>query len=183
MPWQIRMQADDFFNAYKVLEENEQTVMKKIGKLKGKPLIASKATDDVPTGDAAITCLAFSVELYIKHLHTVVNDKAPKGHNILRLFRTLPKNIKSEIKKVPAMEKTILFYSKEIRKTYPNVDKKGPPITDIFEQQLYMISNAYQEWRYSYERGAVRYDTGFALEFISALRSVANRLQENKSKA
>ncbi len=176
------MQADDFFNAYRILEENEQAVIKKLGQLNGKPLVSKTAYGGAPTGSAGITCLAFSIELYIKYLHSITRGKAPQGHNILKLFRNLPKDVKHKIRQEPAIIKTISFYSMEIPKVYPPLNKKGPPVTDVFEQQLYKIADAYEKWRYSYESRAVRYDKGFALEFIDALRSVTKHLKENKTK-
>ena len=75
----IRIQADDFFNAYLILSENEKALGSRLESLAGKPLEGTKELVTRPTGGVSIVCLAFSVELYFKDLHLVVTAKAPYG--------------------------------------------------------------------------------------------------------
>ena len=98
----IRMQADDFFNAYQVLNDNNEALVDKLedlaGKLlAGKLLVGTKELGTRPTGGVNIVCLAFSLELYFKDLHFALKGEAPRGHNILVLFKKLPENIRQEI--------------------------------------------------------------------------------------
>ena len=81
----IQMQADDFFNAYLVLKDNNEALMERLENNPGKPLIGTKELGTRITGSVEIVCLAFSVELYIKDLHYAINGEAPRGHNILEL--------------------------------------------------------------------------------------------------
>lgn len=181
MSWLIRVQADDFFNSYQVLKENDEALIAKLGKLAGKPLSSPTAFGAVPTGSAAVVCLAFSLELYIKDLHVVLKAKnknekrvkAPHGHNILELFRKLPSEAQQEIREYPAIQKLIAFYSMQTPFYIPQ-DKNEQPITDIFEQQIYKISDAFQKWRYSYENGTLNYEESTALALIEAAKSAAH---------
>ena len=53
----------------------------------------------VPFGTVIIklVCLSFSVELYIKDVHYTLEGKAPRGHDILKLFEKLPDEFQQEI--------------------------------------------------------------------------------------
>lgn len=97
MSWRVRVQADDSFNAYRVLKESNEDLINKLEKLAGKPLVSATAFGSVSTMGIDIVCLAFSLELYIKDLFFVINGKAPRGHNIYKLYEKLPENIKLEI--------------------------------------------------------------------------------------
>lgn len=148
----IRMQADDFFNAYLVLRESEEAMLDKLADLNGKPLVSSTAFGSFPTGSAGVVCLAFSVELYTKDLHLIVNGEVPRGHNILELFRALQPDTQEEIRCVASMQKVIGFYSMQTSPLYTPKDKDKRPITDVLEQKIHTISDAFEKWRYSYER-------------------------------
>ena len=79
-----------------------------------------------------IVCLAFSVELYIKDLHFALEDKAPRGHDIIKFFEKLPENIQQNIL------------------TYHSIRKYGWRFK-AFKQEIKAISNGFEKWRYSYE--------------------------------
>lgn len=182
----IKMQADDFFNAYRVLRESDKTMMDKLADLNGKPLLSSTALGSFSTGSAGVVCLAFSVELYIKDLHFIVNGEVPRGHNILELFRMLPKGIQEEIRNYFSIQNVINFYSMQKFSLYTPTDKSKRPITDALELKIYSISEAFEKWRYSYESmfpdsdkgNSLKYDIGFALAFIEAVKSVADSKRE-----
>ncbi|HTE39783.1 MAG TPA: hypothetical protein VK629_03080, partial [Steroidobacteraceae bacterium] len=86
----IRTQADDFFNAYRVLRESNDTLFAQAQKTGEKVPVDSKAFGALPAMGPSVVCLAFSVELYVKDLHFALNNKAPRGHSILKLYAKLP---------------------------------------------------------------------------------------------
>jgi hypothetical protein len=175
------MEADDYFNAYRILSESNDILMNKLENLQGKPLIAETAFGSFPTTSPSIVCLAFSLELYIKDLHQLLNDeddKVPHGHDILKLFKQLPEKIKKEIFnhdeicKNPFIIRGSIFSVKKYHKDYSDYDG--------FLDTIKTISDAFVQWRYSYERGAVNYDTSFAIAFIKAITSITNKIREKE---
>lgn len=86
MSYEIKMQADDFFNAYRVLRESDEVMMGKLEKLSGKPLVSETAFGALPVSTPSVVCLAFALELYIKELYVVLkardsNEEDVKLHN------------------------------------------------------------------------------------------------------
>ena len=79
-----------------------------------------------------ITNMAFSLELYLKCLFAIENVNIKRTHKIYDLYK-LSKKTKSEI------AKNILEYKE-------------------FEKNLEEISNAFEEWRYSYEKEKLSID-------------------------
>lgn len=162
MSWLVRAQADDFFNAYKVLGNSGLSMM-----------------------TPGIMCLAFALELYIKDIYYAhkIEDYYPRGrdgHSILELFRKLPEEIQQKIRNHRSIQEIVIFYSMRTPFYIPQ-DKNKQPITDILEQQIYNISDAFQKWRYSYENGALSYDEGTALALIEAAKSVAGDIRKKSA--
>lgn len=157
MSWLVRVQADDFFNAYQVL-----------------------AKSGLEMSNPAVVNLAFSVELYTKDLHFALKGKAPKCHNILELFRKLPEETQQEIRNHPSIKKLIAFYSMQSFPLYVPIDKNKRKITDILEQQIYKISDAFEKWRYSYENGVLDYEMGTALALIEAIKPTTDTMNARK---
>lgn len=93
MSWRIRVQADDFFNAHQILKESNLALIGRLEKLAGKPLVSESAFGAAPAMGVNIVCLAFSTELYLKDLHFTLNGKVPRDHNILKLYKKLPKKL------------------------------------------------------------------------------------------
>lgn len=163
MSWLVRVQADDFFNAYKILGKSGMAVM-----------------------TPGIVCLAFALELYIKDIYYALKmeDEFPRGrdgHNILELFRNLPEEKQKEIRSYPAIQKIVAYYSMKLFPLYTPQDKNKKPITDILEQQIYKISDAFQKWRYSYENGTLNYEKGIALALIEAAKSAADNARRRSA--
>ena len=102
-----------------------------------------------------IVCLGFSVELHLKELHRVVRGAPPRGHNILKLFYTLPNNVQDEV----GSYRSIAVYKWS--------DKQ-------LEQELQAISDGFEKWRYAYESTSLRYNIYFAKALIEALQFVAS---------
>jgi len=158
MSWLVRVQADDFFNAYQVL-----------------------AKSGLEMSNPAVVNLAFSVELYIKDLHFALKGKAPRGHNILELFRKLPEETQQQIRNYPSVQKLVAFYSMQRFPIYVPTDKNKRKITDILEQQIYKISDAFEKWRYSYESGTLNYEIGTALALIEAVKVTADNARRRSA--
>lgn len=162
----MRAQADDFFKAY--------TILRKSG---------------LEMNGPAVVNLAFALELYIKELYVVLKArdsngkdvKAPRFHNILELFRQLPLEAQQEIRNYPAIQKLVAFYTMEKFPLYISQGKDKQPITDVFEQQIYKISDAFENWRYSYENGALTYEESTALALIEAVKSASNNARRQSA--
>ena len=150
----IQFQAEYFLNAYHVLSENNNVIIKSLESTQENSRIGESAVAPRLTMGVEIVCLAFSVELYIKNVHYVANSEAPRGHDILKLFEDLPDQVQREIYTHPA----IAEYHWDIEE---------------FIQEIKSISDGFEKWRYSHEVSTLRYNTYFALIFIEALKSAA----------
>ena len=147
----IQEQAEHFFNAFEVLKESNELLIDNLANSSKTPP-AGKKFGLCPTMGVEIVCLAFSVELYMKGLHYTITNDAPRGHNILSLFRKLPEQIQQEV-----------F-------SFRSISEYGWSFPE-FEKQIEAISNSFEKWRYSYEVTTVRYNSYFALVFIEAIKS------------
>lgn len=156
------MQAEHFFNAYQVLSENNEAMIERLANSSGKSLIGTKMLGTRPTMGVDIVCLAFSVELYIKDVHYAVKGKAPRGHDILKLFEELPEQIQQEI----FAHHTITEY--------------GWSFVE-FKREIKAISDGFEKWRYSHEVTTLRYNTYFALVFIESLKSAAGGARKHST--
>jgi HEPN domain-containing protein len=171
----IRMQADDFFNAYQVLNDNNEALVDKLEDLAGKPLVGTRELGTRPTGGVNIVCLAFSLELYFKDLHFALKGEAPRGHNILVLFKKLPENIRQEILDYDSISQNLfisrgtIFSPKKFDNDYSAYDG--------FIDHVKAISDSFEKWRYSYESTTLKYDIWFALALIESVKSVADTIR------
>lgn len=95
MSWLVKVQADDFYNAYLVLHKS--------GVVMSCPVVVN---------------LAFATELYIKDLHFVLTGKTLRGHNILELFRDCQRKPSKKLGAILPYKKSLLFtlwkYSRSI---------------------------------------------------------------------
>ncbi len=146
--------AQDFLNAYEILRESNDALIVRQAGGEGK-LSSGMAFGARPAMGIDVVCLAFSVELHLKDLHYAVSGKAPRGHNIARLFRTLPETIQQEVV------------------SHHSIAKYGWNDKEI-EKELQDISQGFEEWRYAYESASLRYNNYFALVLIEATRFVAS---------
>lgn len=178
MSWRVRVQADDFLNAYKILSENNQSVIDKLAVSAGKPLVSKTVLGTIPAMGVDVVCLAFSVELYIKDIYCVLNIELPRGkdgHDILKLFEKLPEPIRQRIfvhdsiSQNPFMTRGDLFSPQIFSRDYSSYDR--------FRDQLKAISDAFVKWRYAYEHTTLSYDISFALSFIEAAKSTADSIR------
>lgn len=146
--------AQDFLNAYEILRESNDALIVRQGGGEGK-LSSGMAFGTRPAMGIDVVCLAFSVELHLKDLHYAVSGKTPRGHNIARLFRTLPETIKEEVV------------------SHHSIAQYGWNDAEI-EKELQDISQGFEKWRYAYESTSLRYNSYFALVLIEATRFVAS---------
>ncbi len=158
MSTEIRMQADDFLNAYLVLQEHSENV---------------SLTTLAPT----IVNLSFALELYLKDIYCALGEKPPKGHKIIKLFEGLPESVRQYIFTHEAISQTPfhirgdLFSPKSFSSEYTPYER--------FCDQVKAISDAFVQWRYSYEQktNALRYDSSFVLALIEALKTVSDKIR------
>jgi HEPN domain-containing protein len=179
MSRQILAQADDFFNAYQILKESNLALINKLEKLAGKPLVSKTAFGSASAMGVNIVCLAFSIELYLKYLHFTLNGKVLRGHNILKLYEKLPDKIRQDIFNHEAISENPFHIRGDIF-SIRKFDSSYTPY-ERFLDQVKAISNAFVEWRYSYERASLDYDESLALALIKAIKSVADSIQSEKN--
>lgn len=152
------MQADDFFEAYGVLnkkcESGRLTIM-----------------------GPSIVCLALSLELYLKDLYFASKGTEIRGHHILKLFDALPREIRREVFR----HKAISQNSSMLRGKLYSVHSFSSAYSKYhrFRHQVKQISEGFIKWRYSHEERSLRYDSFVALALIEAVKSTADRLQFN----
>ena len=164
----IQMQAADFFNAYLALRGNSEILADQSSNSQRKKQIRY-------TGSVDIVCLAFSVELYLKDLHSLVSEKVPKGHSIIKLYRKLPEDIQKEIfehnsiSQNPFITRGNFFLPESYDKEFTAYDG--------FIHYLEGISDGFEKWRYSYESSCLKYESFFAEALIEAIQSVSLRLR------
>lgn len=171
------MQAEEFYNAYLVLKENNEALIERLADSPGKPIIGTKELGTRPTMGVEIVCLAFSVELYIKDLHCAIKSEPPRSHNILELFEKLPEQIQQEIFSYDAISQNPFFTRGNILSTKRFASDFSA--YDGFLEQIEAISDGFEKWRYSYESAALQYDTSFALAFIESIKSAADEVRKH----
>jgi len=150
----LREQAEDFFNAYKVLHENDEVFFERTSN-SSRSSSTKRVIGTRPTMGPSIVCLAFSVELHIKYLHYLISKKPPRGHNILKLFQSLPEEIRKGV-----FDHTFIS------------NYGWSPIE--FENQLSQISDGFERWRYAHEARSLRYNVYFAVVLVEAVRHLAD---------
>ncbi len=101
--------------------------------------------------------LAFACELYLKTLLTCVNGgNILRAHKLNELEALLPEPMRESI-------------AEAVRDKFP-IDR------DAFGTlYLDLISDAFAEWRYSYEKDALSCDIGFLTEFADALKETCSQ--------
>ena len=96
-----------------------------------------------------LVCYALCIELGLKALTLYEFGKAPRGHDLKKLFSTLPRALQARI-----------------------VDDTGAD-AKRFESDLDLVRNVFEEWRYIYEKGhAVDTDLGFLQRLATAIQKV-----------
>ena len=102
----------------------------------------------------AITCIAFSCEVYLKTIIFYFGPSIPKTHDLKRLFYLLPEDIRDNI-----------------QKAYNNPSKFANDLDDTKE---YFVTS-----RYLYEKESWRFNIDFIVWFRKKLREVVNNQIKN----
>jgi len=175
----IQLRAEDFFNAYLVLKENNEVFIVRQANSSEYLRNETNAIGMHPAIGVEIVCLAFAVELHVKDLHFAVNGKAPHGHNILELFEKLTEQIQQEIFTHDSISQNPCFTRGDLfsAKRHASSDSAY----DGFIYQIKAISDGFEKWRYSYERRSLRYDVSFALAFIEAIKSATGTVRKQST--
>ena len=166
------MKAEDFFNAYLVLKENNESLIDRLANSSEKKPEETKILGTRPAMGVDIVCLAFSVELYIKDLHYAIKGEAPRGHKILKLFEELPEQTQQEIFSYDSISQNPFFTRGDLMSTKRFTSAYSA--YDGFIDQIKAISDGFEKWRYSYESTALHYDNSFALAFIESINSATS---------
>ena len=153
----LTYQAEDFLNAYHILQEH------------------SHASAPI------IVCLSFAAELYLKNLYGVLGHSVPEGHDLWVLFRRLPNKVKQSIYNHESIKQMEPFLNEfplwDVRRYTEKCCFKR-----AFKKQLQEISNGFIHWRYAHEHRKLNYESGFALTFISVLREIGQKISEDNIK-
>lgn len=157
----IRMQADDFLDAYRALEKHSENV-------------------SLTTMGPAVVNLAFAVELYVKDVYCTLDLKPPRGkdgHNILALFEKLPEPVRQEIFLHEAISQNPFHTRGDLLST--KIFSREYTPYERFCDQVKAISDAFVQWRYPYEQKtkSLRYDSSFALALIEALKVISDKIR------
>ncbi len=162
MSWQVRMQADDFFNAYQVLKKNYHS-------------------ETLSIMGPSIVCLAFALEIYIKDVYYALNIKVPRKHSILDLYTRLPKQYKREI----FFHDSISQNPFALREPAIWPRRFSGVLADYcgFLRQIRAVSKGFEDWRYPYEvkSASLQYNSWFAEALIVAVKSVADSVRERSA--
>lgn len=105
-----------------------------------------------PTGFAAITCMAFGTEVYLKVLAHIEKGEPPLDtHNLRNLFHDLPTQTQREIRR-----EWLRRHAKELKKKMFDDGQPAPPnfkSPKTFEEALDLSAKAFVDWRYPQTKG------------------------------
>jgi hypothetical protein len=100
----------------------------------------------------SIVLYAFAIEVGFKALALHASGAAPKGHDLAALFSTLPAQVQTQIRTETSLP-------------YPGSDAS-------FDRDLAMVADAFEVWRYIYERHSLDTDLGFLQRLARAVDEV-----------
>jgi hypothetical protein len=111
-----------------------------------------------PTGFAAITCMAFGTEVYLKVLVQIEKGENPLDtHNLRNLFHDLPTQTQREIRRQWLKEHGKDLRSPVFRGPDQPLGFKHPK---TFEEALDLSAKAFVDWRYPSAKGTGWYMSG-----------------------
>ncbi len=97
----------------------------------------------------SIAIYAFATEVGFKALALHTLGSASKGHDLAALFRALPAQLQAQIRTETSVP--------------------SPRWDASFDQDLAMVANAFEVWRYIYEKHPVDTDLGFLQQLAGAI--------------
>lgn len=151
--------ADQFYNAYQLLDANETAVAAEIAAGYQDPAPSPEFLDKVEqggfkqTGLPAITCMAFCTELYLKTLHFAVAGEQLRGHDTRKLF--------DQLHATPRKALIDLL-----------LRNGGGDSEAIVLQRLTFNSDAFVEFRYFHERKEASFMLTFGVTVVLFLRKL-----------
>lgn len=104
-----------------------------------------------------IVLLSFSAELYLKTIYMKENNVSISGHSLKALFYKLNINTK-----------------KQIFKIYKDLER--PESFEEFMGELKLVSNSFEEWRYSYEKTTGNVHLYFLGDLVVTLRKYCDSI-------
>lgn len=149
--------ADQFWNAFEMLNENEHRVRAEIDAGFSSTAPTGAFLDKIDnrefksTGIAAIVNISFATELYLKAYHVATGTGWQRGHDTKRLFDTLSPAARDALFEV--------LFNNEIGNTKSNV-----------LDRLAHNSDAFEKFRYFHEIPEASYMIGFAKNLVTSLR-------------
>ena len=118
----------------------------------------------------SFTCIAFSLELYLKSLITLEKGGYTKGnHNLEKFIEMLNPDTKDKLRLY-----AIAIAEPQIKQFQDFAKAKGlPPLPDFdFDAALTASKNAFVNWRYVYEENFKENEGWQASEIILAVRKI-----------
>ncbi|MBA4077624.1 MAG: hypothetical protein C0508_21530 [Cyanobacteria bacterium PR.023] len=106
------------------------------------------------------------MELFIKDLYFIINEKPQKGHKIHDLFEELPEEIQEEI----------FQHHPENYFIAASFMYAGRTPLDKFKSKIRHYGDAFVKWRYSHEYTSLQYEPPFVVELINSITKVTNRI-------
>ena len=134
-------------------------------------MCSEHATRDFGGCIASVTNLSLALELYLKALYLLSGLQVPTTHDLWSLFEGLPQSVKSTIiacyKRLPEAPAGIKVLEIQLS---VGPFKGDPPFPDSnldysLENVLKRSKDAFQTWRYLYERGKREHVLNIAYEF------------------
>lgn len=98
----------------------------------------------------SLVCYAFCVEVGIKALALHAQGKGPWGHDLAKLFGSLPHELQTQIRN-------------DTSAPYPGSDSR-------FDADLGMVRDTFDVWRYIHEKGVTETDLGFLQRLAVAVQ-------------
>lgn len=138
--------AQDFFNAYRVLQAHNRDCI---------------TTKELPIFTVDVVNLTFGIELFLKVLLYGAGKKV-HGHKLSELFEYLPRETRTEIKKA--------FMEHLVKTTGNDHDIFGL----TFEDRLKQYANTFQDWRYFHEKGQGNFNSRFCENLAYVLNEIAH---------
>lgn len=157
-----QFEAQSYFNAYELLNKNNQAFLEQEASRKDAGVHQTLRTD--------VVCLAFALELFLKDLYFVTNRKIVKGHKIHELFNQLSEEIQEEI----------FLHHPENYFIAASFMYPGKTPLDKFKSKIHHYGDAFVKWRYSHEHKALHYESSFVVDLIKSITKVTNRIDRIK---
>jgi hypothetical protein len=156
--------------------EQSQPFLQRVGRDIG--TAHERAVNDLGGMVASATTFALAVELYLKALHILVGLNVPRHHNLLALFTGLPKDLKDSVEQnynslggprgadIHTLKlKISVGHFREEQLAQAARKDAGRAQDNSLKSILKRSRDAFQTWRYIFERGDPAKISRFPYEF------------------